>query len=159
MSRERKYVHDVIGYNYRMTNMQAAIGVGQLERIDEILKIREEQAKKYYDLLKNSNALNLRPSMKWGKLTHWLQTITMNSVQERDAMIQHLKNVGIDSRQMVYPVSMAKPYLGQFNDLEKSVSAQVSMRSLHLPSGNKLTDEDLNRICSAVLDQIDSPKE
>lgn len=61
MSRNRKYFYIALGFNYRMTNMQAAIGLAQLERLDEILNKRSQQEKLYLDLLRPSEKIKIRP--------------------------------------------------------------------------------------------------
>lgn len=156
MSRERRYVHVVVGFNYRMTNMQAAVGVGQLERFDAILKCRAAQAALYERLLKGSVKVTWRPLMPWCDPVHWLATISLRQHKLRDPLLQHLTEEGIDSRQMIYPVHMAVPYADTNHPAEFPVSSDVSLRSLHLPSTTDLPEADVARICNTVLTWVDA---
>jgi perosamine synthetase len=151
MSREKKYVHEVVGFNYRMTNMQAAIGVAQLERFSDILRKRNSQAALYGQLLGVSNKVTWRPELSWCETVHWLATISLRHEELRDPLLEHLKEDGIDCRQMVFPVHCAPPYVAANDPAEFPVSRNVSLRSLHLPSGTDLPDSDVKRICEAVL--------
>jgi len=155
MSRERKYVHEVVGFNYRMTNMQAAIGVAQIERFKGILEHRASQAALYELLLGASGKLTWRPMMSWCSPVHWLATISLRRQELRDLLLQNLREQGIDCRQMVYPVHMAAPYAEANAPVDFPVSCDVSLRSLHLPSSTDLPTADVERICGAVLAWLD----
>jgi perosamine synthetase len=154
MSREKKYVHDVVGFNYRMTNMQAAIGLAQLERLPVILAERKKQENIYIDFFSNSPFLKTREVENWCESVHWLTTITLKNHLNRDLLIEHLKAIGIDSRQMVYPVHMAKPYVSENTREDLRVSKRVSLASLHLPSSTYLNDEAIKKVCDSVTDWL-----
>lgn len=156
MSRERRYVHEVVGFNYRMTNMQAAVGVAQVERFNGILQRRAIQAALYERLLGAAGKLTWRPVMLWCGMVHWLATVSLRRRDLRDPLLQHLKELGIDCRQMVYPVHMAAPYADANNPEDFPVSCDVSLRSLHLPSTTDLSEADVARICDAVLAWLDA---
>src|SRR6185503_10067529 len=121
MSRQRRYVHDVVGFNYRMTNMQAAIGVAQLERLESILALHAQQAADYSKLLNGCDKLSWRPLMPWCDPVHWLTTVSLRRQELRDPLLEHLKKQGIDCRQMIYPVHSAAPYAGS-NDPSEFLS-------------------------------------
>jgi len=150
MSRERRYFHEVVGYNYRMTNMQAAVGLAQFERLDAITAERAEQAERYRHLLADPR-IAWRPSQPWCDPVHWLATITLRRAELRDPLLAHLKREGIDCRQMVFPVHTAVPYASSHADADFPVSMDISFRSLHLPSSTSLESADLERVCDAVL--------
>lgn len=155
MSRERRYVHEVVGFNYRMTNMQAAVGVAQIERFNGILERRAAQAALYERLLGASGKLAWRPVMPWCGMVHWLATVTLRHQDLRDPLLQHLKEQGIDCRQMIYPIHTAVPYADANDPADFPVSRDVSLRSLHLPSTTDLPEADMARICGAVLAWLD----
>jgi perosamine synthetase len=155
MSRERRYIHEVVGFNYRMTNMQAAIGLAQIERLDDILERRAAQAQRYAELFAASEKLSWRPSMPWCDMVHWLATISLRREDLRDPLLKHLKEQGIDSREMIYPIHSAAPYADANDPAEFPVSRNVSLRSLHLPSSTDLPDADLQRVCSVLLDWLE----
>lgn len=156
MSRQRRYVHEVVGFNYRMTNMQAAIGVAQIERLESILELRAKQAADYSRLLGNSTRVSWRPSIPWCDPVHWLATISLRRQELRDPLLEHLKEQGIDCRQMIYPVHIAAPYADSNDPSEFPLTSDVSLRSLHLPSSTDLPEADLHRVCEALLTWVEA---
>lgn len=152
MSREKRYHHLVAGFNYRMTNMQAAVGLGQLKRLDDILQRRKQQENKYRLLLAENTNIQCRPSLDHCETVHWLTTITLPATGLRDPLLQHMKDNGIDGRQMVFPVHEAVPYQDDYDAVEFPVSQDISHRSMHLPSSTALNDADLNRVSDCVLE-------
>ncbi len=132
MSRNKKYWHDVVGYNYRMTNLQAAIGVAQLERIDQILANRkaiEEEYKQYFGhypfIHFQRNDLPHRH-----KIT-WLVSATFSN-NKRDTYLQLLKEKGIDSRPFFYPLS-EMPLYQQFLFSNKNAKL-IAARGINFPT-------------------------
>ena len=154
MSREKRYVHVVAGFNYRMTNMQAAIGLAQLEGLDDILARRAVQDAHYRRRLAEADdgRLSCRPILPYCRPVHWLTTVTLRDIEMRDPLLAFLKDNGIDSRQMVNPVHEAVPYADDNDPSHFPVSRSLSSRSLHLPSGTDLQPDLIDRICDLVLD-------
>ena len=150
MSRDRRYYHIVAGYNYRMTNMQAAVGLAQLERLDAIIESRAAQDA-YYRQRLTEGGLAYRPVSAFCRPVHWLTTITLRNAGGRDQLLEHLKENGIDARQMVFPVHEAVPYADANRASDFPVATSVSHRSLHLPSGTGLSREDIDRVCDTVI--------
>jgi perosamine synthetase len=155
MSRERRYIHEVVGFNYRMTNMQAAIGLAQLERLDDILRHRAAQAARYAMLLDDSDKLSWRPSKSWCDMVHWMATVTLRSSDLRAPLLEYLKGEGIDCREMIYPIHSAAPYAPSNDPAEFPISRDISSRSLHLPSSTDLPEDDLQRVCDQLLGWLD----
>ena len=93
MSKDKKYWHTEVGFNYRMTNLQAALGVAQFERIDEILLKRKELFEYYQERLKNVQGIKLNYKASWAKNVYWLISIEIDGYIEsqRDEFIQKLK--------------------------------------------------------------------
>ncbi|MDA2909512.1 DegT/DnrJ/EryC1/StrS family aminotransferase [Nitrospiraceae bacterium AH_259_D15_M11_P09] len=157
MSRKERYVPIAAGFNYRMTNMQAAVGVAQMERLDEILQVRARQAEVYKGVFADNPRAVWRPVAEWCRPVHWMATITLRdaSLRLRDPLLAHMREKGIDCRQMVYPVHMAEPYK-EVNDPEEfPVSTSVSLRSLHLPSSLGLKPEEIKYIAETALEWLD----
>lgn len=155
MSREKRYVHVVAGYNYRMTNMQAAIGVAQLSRLDQILAERKQQEEMYKKFFANNPKANWRPQMQWCENVHWMSTITLSHEELRDPLLEHMKVKGIDCRQMVFPVHVAEPYQNNYSPDDFKVSRSISYRSLHLPSSLMLTEGQIAEISETVLEWLE----
>jgi perosamine synthetase len=154
MSRARRYIHEVVGFNYRMTNMQAAVGLAQLERLDEILKKRAAQAERYAGILGHTDKLSWRPRQPWCDMVHWMATVSLRSSDLRAPLLDHLKQRGIDCREMIYPIHSATPYAAGNNPAQFPVSRDVSLRSLHLPSSTDLADSDLQYVCDELLEWL-----
>ncbi len=151
MSRERRYHHVALGFNYRMTNMQAAVGLGQLERLDDIHSRRKVQADRYAACFEEASNVRWRPVLDYCQPVHWLSTISLRRAALRDPLLTHLKENGIDGRAMVNPVHRAEHYLADYANIHTPVSNDVSARSLHLPSGTGLGPDLIDRVADTVL--------
>lgn len=154
MSRDRKYLFETVGFNYRMTNMQAAIGLAQLERFDAILTCRADQAAHYARRFEGTSGATWRPALEWCTPVHWLATITLDDSTLRDPLLAHMAENGIDARQMIPPVHEAVHFRASYDDADFPVATSISRRSLHLPSATALTDAEIDRICDTVLEWL-----
>jgi len=150
MSREQRYVHVVAGFNYRMTNMQAAVGVGQLQYLDSVLSKRKKQEEQYKKLLVDNKKLTWRPKEQWCETVHWMSTVTLENEELRDPLLQYMQSKEIDCRQMIYPVHMAEPYKNSNNPKDFPVSRLISLSSLHLPSSLELTEDEQLKITDSI---------
>ena len=150
MSHKQKYHHIDLGYNYRMTNMQAAIGLAQMEKLGEILALRKTQMDYYYNTLANVDGVILRKYAKWCDPVHWMMTITLNDKYDRDEFLSYMKDKDIDCRQMINPVHHAEHFEKQFDD-EFQVAKRISRQSVHLPSGLSLTEEQIRKISKTLI--------
>ena len=150
MASNKKYHHIDLGYNYRMTNMQAAIGLAQIEKLTEILEIRGKQMKLYYELLANVSQIKLRNYESWCEPVHWLMTITLNEEYDRDNFLKYMYSKGVECRQMIYPVHQAMHLTKFYKDEEFKNSVYLSKQSAHLPSSTSLSEEQISLICDTV---------
>lgn len=150
MSRLKKYHHVELGYNYRMTNMQAAIGVAQWECFDEILAKRAQQMARYYAALGGIPGVTPRPFASWCTPVHWLTTVTLDAGHDRDAFLEFMKTNSIDCRQMINPVHRAAHFAPHFNDADFPLSNRLSAQSAHLPSSTALTADQIDRVAGLV---------
>lgn len=142
----REYWHDVVGYNYRMTNICAAIGLAQLEQADEILERKREIAKWYRKALSDvpvkthEEAENTRHS-------HWMCSILVQLAEDRDPLREHLKRYGIETRPLFHPAHILPPFAtGQ----SIPVAESLSRRGINLPSYPALTREDVFGIAARI---------
>jgi len=154
MSISKKYHHKVLGYNYRMTNMQAAIVLAQLERLDFILAKRGTQMRLYYDSLIRISGIKLREFKNWCDPVHWLMTITLDKGFDRDEVIKKMKEGGIECRQMINPVHHALYLKNEYSDKQFPVSVNVSQRSLHLPSSNNVSLGEIKFITETLKEVL-----
>jgi perosamine synthetase len=152
MSRQVRYKHVDLGYNYRMTNMQAAVGLAQLERLDEILTLRKDQMELYYKLLDNVPGITLRPFQDWCEPVHWLMTLTLDKKYNRDEFLQYMKTQDIDCRQMINPVHRADHFANEYDDADFPNAIRISTQSAHLPCSTHLREEQIEHIANNVKD-------
>ena len=104
MNKQKRYWHDEVGYNYRMTNMQAAIGCAQLERIEEILIAREKLEAAYKTNLENTGLFNFQKNFESRKKSVWLVSALYEG-ENKDEFMKNLNEHGIDIRSFFYPLS------------------------------------------------------
>ena len=146
----KKYTHLDLGYNYRMTNMQAAVGFSQLEIINKILKKRNTQMLLYKKHLSQISEIKVRSFKNWCSPVHWMTTITVNKKNLRNKLIYFLLKEGIDARPMINPVHQAYHFKKIFNNKNFKNSINVSKNSMHLPSSTSIKKSEIKFICSKV---------
>ena len=156
MSKERRYHHLELGYNYRMTNMQAAIGLAQIEKLDEVLSIRKTQMEIYYENLGGIEGIHLREFLDWTSPVHWLMTLSIRNNKSLEDITRFMKSNGIEIRPMINPVHCAEHFKDDFLADDYPNSNQASKDFIHLPSSTSLSDDNLEKIISAVRECLKS---
>ena len=153
MSRSKRYWHEEVGYNYRLTNLQAAIGCAQLEQIDYFKKRRRDIFKLYDSLLLPTGIFEKQHILNGVNNGNWLYTLCINDDVEinRETLISDLKLMGIDTRPMFYPMSQMPSFAHVIKSGKLDVSIDISYRGLSLPSSVTLSDEEVNWICKKIL--------
>lgn len=152
MSIHRKYYHTKLGFNYRMTNLQAAIGVSQFDDIKKIIELRNKQQNYYYKLLKNEKHFSKRKFKNWCTPVHWLMTITLKKSYLRNKLIKFMKKKGIELRPMINPIQDAPQFKIYRDPKEVKVAKYVSKNSVHLPSSPNLKKKQIIHICKILND-------
>lgn len=150
MDTARRYWFPVVGYNYRMTNIQAAIGLAQLENVGQALSERDRLARWYDDALSElEHRLVLPRQASWAKQVYWMYTVFLRSggAQERDAMMAALDAAGIETRPVFYPMHVMPPYR---DDGDYPVADDWSARGMNLPTHQGLTRDDVLRVADAL---------
>jgi len=151
MSKTRKYHHPEIGWNYRMTALQAAVGLSQLGRIDEILAAKERIARGYAERLRDIDAITRHPVAPPGSRgVYWMYSILLKDRSTRDRLARRLDEAGIETRPFFEPLSLQPPFRGRYGRKDFPISRDLSNRGLNLPSGPQLKDRDLDRICEVI---------
>jgi perosamine synthetase len=155
MNPQKRYWHDHAGFNFRMTNMQAAVGVAQMGRIQELLGRKRAIFQAYDSLLAEQQCVSLLPKNDWSENSFWLYTLLLNGYAEgvRDQLIANLGYRGIDARPGFYPMHEMAPYR-EFGEGNYPVSSLLSARSISLPSSFGLSDEDIPHIVEIFLDEL-----
>lgn len=153
MSADRRYYHPELGFNYRMTGLQAAIGRSQLRRLDEILLRKKHIARLYAERLSGIPELCLHPAgAHSAQSIFWMYSILTPSLAIRDSLMGKLQLRGIDTRPFFYPLSSLPPFADCKADTP--VSHLLSERGLNLPSGPLLTENDIDFITDAVREAL-----
>lgn len=155
VSPDKKYWHITIGYNYRMTNMQAAVGLGQLERIDWHIAERERVAKLYMKNLKDTDKyMKMQLTPTGYKQTYWMNNIILQDIvtKERDQVITELEECNIELRPVFYPMHIMPPYLD--NTISYPIAEKLGARGISLPSHAMLTEEDIVYICNCLKKSV-----
>ena len=152
MNPEKKYEHLDLGFNYRMTNLQAAVGYAQLLEIKPILEKRHAQWMCYEKYLGDIEEIQTRQFAEWCSPVHWLMTVSLESHELRDGLIDFMKNRGIECRPMINPVHEARHFAADYNADDFPQSCWVSRTSLHLPSGNNITEDQIMLIADTMKD-------
>ena len=136
------YWHNVVGGNFRLSNLQAALGLVQLKKINNFIKIRKKKFNFYNNLFSKDPDFVLLPKNKWSSNSLWAYNILIKNLGEknRDKLINFLISKKIESRPGFYPLSDMPPYKSYSNTNNK-VSKFLSYNSITLPFHNDLTDE------------------
>lgn len=145
MTPDRPYRHDMPGRNLRMTNLTAAIGAAQVERWDELVSARNAVAAQYTELLAGC-AARPRPAAPWADPSCWLFAVTS---RDRDAVVAHMADEGIDARAIWPPLSELPLYAGRA-PIPCPVAAEVSATTLWLPTWAHMPRHDIRRVAGAL---------
>jgi perosamine synthetase len=150
---QRRYWFPVIGYNYRMTNVAAAVGLAQLEKVDWHLGRRLEVARWYRDRLSGRPELSWQAEQEWAKHAYWMFTILLDDrgPVERDQVISMLLERGIETRPIFYPIHILPPY-EQWSATSFPIAERIARRGISLPSWGGLTRDDVDHVCSQLLE-------
>ena len=140
-SPDHTFVHNEIGYNFRMTSLQAALGLAQLERLGEFLAKRKQIEEWYNEGLRDIPQITIQPSRK----LLWMYDIL---AEQKEDLMEHLKENGIETRHFFKPMSMQPMYLD--GNYKKLKAYWFSQRGLYLPTYTQLTKEDVVFICEKI---------
>ena len=147
LAKNREYWHDVIGYNYRMTNICAAIGLAQLEQSDKIIMKKRRLANWYHKHL-SGLPVEFQKEDKNIFNTYWIFNILVKERKLRDRLRTHLKKAGVETRPGFFPVHTMPVYSG--NPGEYPVAEDLAYRAVSLPSYPGLKEKDIINICSSI---------
>ncbi len=152
MSKEKRYWHTAPGFNFRMTNIQAAIGCAQLERVSDFMEKRQLIFKWYNTYLGTIKNVSLNRTNSWATNAYWLICLENNtwSIEDRDQFMLELKKHGVDSRPFFYPMSQM-PYIDE--EVDTPCVDEVYKRGINLPTFFDLEEEQVKFICG-VLKQL-----
>lgn len=147
------YRHDEVGYNYRLSNLSAALGVAQLEQLPTFLERKREHARRYDAALGGLAGLALPPRMAWSEATYWLYSIVVDADAfgvPRDDLVQRLIASGIESRPIWSALHTMPMFAGASRLGSGAVAESLAAGALSLPSSVQLSEEQQARVIAAV---------
>ena len=150
----RRFYHRELGFNFRLTNMQAALGLAQLERLPEIINRKRWLGQEYTQRLKDLQVLQLPVEAPWAKSVYWMYGVVLSEESGMDARLlaKRLEESSIETRPFFLGMH-EQPVLrsrGLFVNERYPVAERLSRQGLYLPSGLALTEQQLAQVCDAV---------
>ena len=154
----RRFLHNEIGFNFRLTNLQAALGLTQVERIDEIVARKRAMGKAYTQRLSEIEGLELQVEQPWSHSVYWMYGILVRESMGLDAaeLAARLAERGIETRPFFLGMH-EQPVLrerGLFQGESYPVAERLARQGLYLPSGLGLTESQIDRICDSVREAL-----
>lgn len=155
----RRFHHTELGHNFRLTNIQAAIGLGQLERMEEIITRKRRMGKDYTERLRGIPGLQLPVEEPWARQVYWMYGIVLDEGTGLDAaqFAQKLKAKGVETRPFFLGMHEQPVFhnMGLFQNQKYPVAERIARQGLYLPSGLTLTEKQLDQVCDAVIAVLD----
>jgi len=149
------YEHTQVGYNYRLSNILAALGRAQLKSLDQYVEKRREIFSYYYNNLKNVEGIRFMPEIENGKSTRWLSVVLMENINHDkiEDIIRIFSEENIEVRPIWKPMHLQPVFEGAafYYNGQKPISASLFEHGLCLPSGSDLSKNDLNRIIELLI--------
>jgi perosamine synthetase len=156
MDPKRPYWHEVVGFNYRMTNLQAAVGVAQVKRLPGFVAKKREIARWYEKglaPLAHAGKITLQPEAEWARSVFWMYSVLLADTGVTvDDVRRGLGERGIDSRPFFHPIHTLPPYR---SDVRLPVAEALAARGLNLPSGVELEPNDVERVARALAETLE----
>ncbi len=153
--KDKRFIHEELGWNFRMTNIQAALGLAQIERLDEFIKIKRIMGKRYTSLLKNLKHIQLPlKETEYSENIYWIYGLVLGAdiSDNADSIMKKLKNCGIGTRPFFWPIHL-QPVLkkmGLFSNDSFPVAEQIAQKGFYIPSGLGLSNSDINSVSSEL---------
>jgi perosamine synthetase len=153
---DRRYWFTRLGYNYRMTNIEAAIGLGQIEQIDWHTARRREIVGWYRKYLSDFPQFTLSPEASWARNAYWIQCVLLSKdfPLDRDSVMNRLATKGIETRPFFYPMHTLPIYHQAENEQSFPVAESLAARGFNVPSSANLKKEDIAYVCDQLIELI-----
>lgn len=152
--KERRFYHTELGHNYRLTNLQAAIGLAQLERIEESVAKKRWMGAAYTERLQHTPGLQLPIEEPWARNVYWMYGVVLEDSTGMDAVefARRLAEQGVMTRPFFLGMHEQPVFhhMGLFLNEHYPVAEYIARQGLYLPSGMTLTEAQLDRVCQAV---------
>lgn len=154
----RRFWHSEIGFNFRLTNLQAALGLAQIDRMEEIVARKRHIGQAYTDRLSEIPGLELQVQQSWARSVYWMYGLVVREETGLDAaeLARRLAEAGVETRPFFLGMH-EQPVLrdrGLFAGERYPVSERLARQGLYLPSGLALTDSQIDQVCAAVREVL-----
>ena len=152
-STERHFWHKFVGFNYRMTNLQAAVGLAQVEQLDKFVAARRRNAAEYTSRLQDIPGITTPPQAEWAKNVYWMYGILVDKDaygMNRDQLRQALAEHGIETRTFFIPMHCQPVYWQMFKGQRYPVAERLCRDGFYLPSASSLTLEEIEYIAGVI---------
>lgn len=151
--KEKRFWHRFIGFNYGMTNLQAAVGLAQMEKIDQFVKTRRQNAHLYNSLLKNIDGITLPFEAEWAKNVYWMYSVLIDPSfgLNREELMGFLRETGVETRSFFYPIHTQPVYTQKYRGESYPVAEELSRKGINLPSGNTLEKDQIEHVVDQIL--------
>jgi perosamine synthetase len=146
VSATKTYWHDVVGFNYRMTNIAAAIGAAQMERIDDVLARKRHIADMYRARLEGIPGVTFQREAEWATAVWWMVSILVDP-QVRDSLMQFMSENGVETRPFFYPAHELPMYT---RECSYPVAERLGASGMNLPSFPELTEGEIDTVCNLI---------
>ncbi len=146
-----RFIHEELGWNFRMSNLQAAVGVAQLERLDEFVRKKRTMGRRYSEALSSLEGLQLPlPNTDYAENIYWVYGVVLRdevAFDAREAMLR-LSKVGVGTRPFFWPMHEQPVFCkrGLFNEISCPISERIARRGFYIPSGLALTESQMDRV-------------
>jgi perosamine synthetase len=161
-SRERHFWHKYIGFNYRMTNLQAAVGLAQVEQLDAFVAARRRNAAEYTRRLQGIPGIRTPSEAPWAKNVYWMYGILVDEAEygmSRDQLRRVLAEHGIETRTFFIPMHCQPVYWKQFRGERYPVAEDLCKRGFYLPSASSLRLEEIEYITRVIREACPNLRE
>jgi perosamine synthetase len=154
----RRYWFPIVGYNYRMMNIAAAIGLAQLEKVEWHMGRRLEVASWYREGLRGVSQLTYQPEKEWARHAYWMFSVVLGDdiLLSRDEIIAQLQARGIETRPVFYPMHALPPYPDLAPKSSYPVADRIARAGISLPTWAGLTRDDVSYVCDSMVDCLTS---
>lgn len=152
----KRFYHTELGYNFRMTNLQAAVALAQMEQIDKHIQIKRRMAAAYNERLADIGSIRLPVEKEWAKNVYWMYGVELkdNAGMDNEELAARLKERGVDTRPFFLGMHEQPVFhkMGLFKNERYPVAERLARKGLYLPSGLALTNEQIDTVSEALHD-------
>lgn len=153
---QQRFLHEELGYNFRMTNIQAAIGIGQIERMETIVAKKRRIAAEYTKRLGSVPHISLPVEEPWALNVYWVYGILLDEVVDTMALTKDLSERGVETRPFFLGMHEQPVFqkMGLFKNEKYPVAEKMARKGFYIPSGLTITDEEIEKVVEAIVGAI-----